>query len=126
MTLIFKMLKTYQKETLKRPWFFVFQNHSKRSTSEVVYIYIEGTRTNFLFRCTLAARYWGQKENKEKIYTRSYILSKKLKKELLFNYPPWLKNTLRKRKLSTVSWSINIPGKDLLLDLLCIEFLHVF
>ena len=33
---------------------------------------------------------------------------------------------LRKRKLPTASWSINIVGKNLLLNLLCTTFLHVF
>ena len=32
----------------------------------------------------------------------------------------------RERKLFTASWSINILGKTLLLNLLCITFLHVF
>ena len=62
--------------------------------SDVSSIDIEQARTkNFYVDCMLIARYWGQRENKEKTYTLFYF--KQETNESLFNYSPWLMNMLR-------------------------------
>ena len=63
-------------------------------------IYIAQTNTIFCFDSMLLVHWWRQGENKAKTkrkFTHSYIVSKKLKKQLLFNCSPRLMIILKKK-----------------------------